>query len=124
MAKKERRPSSYEECVVYCLEDSDGKNQYVGATCNFKLRKSHHKYRCNNPISEFHNYHIYKTIRENGGYAAFDYRVLEELSCENRTELGLVEKRYIEMIRPSLNTLNCGTSKIQINREYIYRNHV
>lgn len=124
MGKKERRASTYEDCTIYCLESSDGEMQYIGATCNFKQRAAHHKYRCNNPISEFHNYNVYKTIRQNGGYSAFEYRILEELSCENRTELGVHEKRYIEMIRPSMNTLNCGTSKIQINREYIYRNNV
>lgn len=121
---KEKRASVYTDCTIYCLESECGMYQYVGATCNLKQRKAHHKYRCTNPISEYYHYNVYETIRQNGGYSSFKYRVLEELECDDRVELGMHEKEYIKMIRPNMNTMSCGIPRDEVRREYRRRNRV
>jgi hypothetical protein len=61
---------NYSKGNIYklCCNDSIIKDIYVGSATNFSRRKSGHKSYCNNPNNIKYNYHVYKFIRENGGW--------------------------------------------------------
>tara|TARA_R110000851_G_scaffold102467_2_gene219056 strand:- start:248 stop:583 length:336 start_codon:yes stop_codon:yes gene_type:complete len=95
----------YENCVIYCLESIDGVNQYIGGTSNFYQRKIHHKYRCNNITSLEYEYQVYRKIRATGGFENYSFRILQEnINVKCRRDLLDIEKKYIDLIRPNLNT--------------------
>ena len=100
-----KKITPYEGCVIYILESKCGRYRYIGGTSDFHKRKIHHKYRCTNPTSLEHEYKVYSKIRQTGGYLEYDFRVLEDnINVMSRKELSIIEKKYIELIRPNLNT--------------------
>jgi len=74
---------------------------YIGSTKDYKRRQSDHKSSCNNPNNHCHNYKLYRFIRSKGGFDKFKFEIIEECSEEDKIEL---EKMYIEMYDPELNT--------------------
>ena len=60
-------------------EGVDGR--YVGKTKSFENRRKQHEYSCNNETHHNYNYPVYKYIRENGGWDAFNMDILE--ICED-----------------------------------------
>lgn len=84
-------------------------NCYIGSSSNFTNRKSVHKLRCNNVNNKYHNYYIYKFIRENGGWDNFDFEILKELNLniedkkQLQKELLKEEYKYMNIYNPKLN---------------------
>jgi len=74
---------------------------YIGSTNDYKRRQKEHKSNCNNPNSPNHNYKLYRFIRSKGGFDNFTFEIIEECSNEDKIEL---EKMYIEIYNPELNT--------------------
>jgi group I intron endonuclease len=71
---------------------------YVGSTKCFSMRKANHKRQsivCTSPLYTF--------IRDNGGWKAFEMKVVEEIEYTDRKELHLRERFYIEELKPSHN---------------------
>ena len=87
---------------IYC-KDTDISDCYIGSTKNLYNRKRTHKYK-----SKIDNFKLYKFIRENGGYNNFDYQILEEIYIG---DLKQYERKYIENLKPSLNSDIPGRSQ-------------
>ena len=65
--------------TIYLLYPKNRKNikLYVGGTVNIKRRTSRHKQNCCNPTNEKYNASLYKHIRDNGGWDAFEFGIVE-----------------------------------------------
>ena len=90
------RSTDYSNCYIYHIVDSDKVVHYVGSTSNFNSRKSKHKYCCNTENNHAYNVDIYKFIRANGDWDAFEMipiRKIENIS--NKTELRIEEQSEI-----------------------------
>lgn len=97
----------YTNTIIYkiCSKDPNITDIYVGSTCNFTKRKYVHKSDCNNEISKSYNYKIYKFIRENGGWDAFDMVPIEKLSCKDHFEKTIRERYWFETLKAGLNAV-------------------
>tara|TARA_R110000803_G_scaffold45069_1_gene95138 strand:+ start:218 stop:814 length:597 start_codon:yes stop_codon:yes gene_type:complete len=90
------RATDYSNCYIYHFVDSDKVVHYVGSTSNMNSRKSKHKYACKTEHCKEYNFDIYKYIRANGDWDAFEMvpiRKLENIS--NKTELRIAEQEEI-----------------------------
>ena len=114
---------------IYCNDDSIS-DVYVGHTTNFYVRKYHHKNACN---ALKHNYKIYKTIRENGGWDNWNMVEIANYNCKNSTEARIKEQQHYEELKPSLNCCSpyatkipyfCSTCNLQFNSLKIYNHHI
>tara|TARA_R110000772_G_scaffold160977_1_gene272172 strand:+ start:85 stop:621 length:537 start_codon:yes stop_codon:yes gene_type:complete len=86
------RSTDYSKCYIYHIVDKEGIVHYVGSTSNFNSRKSRHKYNCNTEKDAHHNLDIYKYIRDNGNWGAFDMVPIQKIeNISNKTELRIAE---------------------------------
>lgn len=106
---------------IYKLAIKDGSldDCYIGSTSCIKVRKSQHKYSCNNENVKDHNYYVYQFIRDNGGFDNWQIYPLEKVTFEDKIELIKKEREYIEKIKPSLNKVIPTRTK----KEYREDNH-
>ena len=86
--------------IIKCLDETVPEI-YIGSTNDYKQRQRQHKHSCDNPNNTNHNYKLYRFIRSKGGIDKFKFEVIEECSNEDKIE---IEKMYIEMYNPELNT--------------------
>ena len=96
----------YQNSVIYKLkhnEDYDDTNIYIGSTSNFKNRKYCHKNICNNEKNPKYNTALYQYIRDNGNWDEWIMIPIEQYSCNNKNELEIRERYYIDILRPVLN---------------------
>jgi hypothetical protein len=90
------RATDFSNCYIYHIVDSDKVVHYVGSTSNMNSRKSKHKYCCKTEHNHAFNLDIYKYIRANGDWTAFEMipiRKIENIS--NKTELRIEEQAEI-----------------------------
>jgi len=96
---------NYDNSVIYKIicKDTAIKNIYVGSTTNFNRRKATHKCSCRKEGKKAYNYNVYKFIREHGGW--FNWKMVEicKYPCENKRELNIVEREFIESLNATLN---------------------
>jgi len=113
---------------IYC-NDETISDVYVGHTTNFYVRKYQHKNACNDLK---HNYKIYKTIRENGGWDNWNMVEIANYNCKNSTEARIKEQQHYEELKPSLNCCPpyakktqyfCPTCNLQFDSLKIYNHH-
>ena len=97
-------------------DDFNNDNVYIGSTCNFIRRKCGHKTACNIESNHNHNYKLYKHIRENGGWNSWCMLKIIDYSCNNKSELNIMERKYIDEYKSKL---NC---KIPTRTDAEYRN--
>jgi len=66
--------------TIYLLYPKNKKNikLYVGGTINMKRRKYRHKQNCCNPNNDKYNTSLYRHIRDNGGWTAFEFGIVEQ----------------------------------------------
>jgi len=95
----------YNRAKIYklCCKDPNITDIYVGSTLNHYRRKNQHKSRCNNPNSKSYNFHVYKFIRNNGGFDNWNIIVLEEYEAKNKNDLLWKEREWIDKLLPTLN---------------------
>ena len=105
--------------IIYKIQCNDDniKDFYIGSTTNLKKRIYQHKNRCNNENNEKHNYKVYQTIRQNGGFINWNFLIIENVSCNNKLELLTRERHFYNILKPSLNTLRPIISKYE-KKEY------
>jgi hypothetical protein len=89
---------------------------YIGSTKDYKGRQYKHKSDCNNPNCRYRNLKLYRFIRSKGGFDNFTFEIIEE--CEENDKLEL-EKKYIEMYNPELNTLKLDFDKKEYMKGYM-----
>jgi len=98
----------YENSIIYKLchcNDLENENIYVGSTTNFRDRKYHHKSNCNNEKNKEYNLFVYQFIRDNGGWDEWKMIPIEVYPCNDKKELEVRERHYIELLKPKLNQI-------------------
>jgi hypothetical protein len=70
---------------------------------DFKTRMSQHKHCCNNENGNEFNRHIYKFIRENGGWKNWNMNIIDSLTTTDEYEMIKCERKYIEEQQVRLN---------------------
>ena len=101
-------PMDYANTIIYKIvcNDLNITECYVGHTTNFIQRRSKHKTNCVNEKEKHYNYKLYKTIRENGGWANYSMIELEKYNCNDVNEASAKEREYYEKLNSLLNTNN------------------
>ena len=110
----------YENGVIYMIKHKtdDTKEFYIGSSYNLKMRCWQHKSNCNNKTNcnnqniKTYNLKVYKYIRDNGGWDAWDILFMYDYPCKNKYELDLEEQHAIKEYKSTLNTqVPCRTKK-------------
>ena len=115
----------YQNSVVYKLkknDDYDDVNIYIGSTSNFKNRKNVHKSACNNENMRSYNKPAYLFIRDNGGWDEWVMIPIEEWPCENKNQLEIRERYWIDFLKPKLNKVvptRTGKEYREVNKDKI-----
>jgi GTPase SAR1 family protein len=78
---------------------------YIGSTICFAKRKSKHKGVYCNEKSKSHDVPLYKFIRENGGWDAFEMVPLEEYKCDTKLQARIREQDTLDKIENKLNSI-------------------
>jgi len=106
-------PIDYSKAIVYLIEcKTDPTLNYIGSTTNYIQRNSQHKTSVNSQNK--HNYLLYKTIRENGGWDNWVMRPIKEFPCETKIQLLIEENKMIKEIETTLNKRNAvGCSRAE-----------
>lgn len=107
-----------------CCEDPLITDFYIGSSKNIRDRKSKHKSACNKETDKSHNYKIYQTIRENGGWDNFRMVVIEELPDTTRIAAQIREEHWRVTLSATLNSISAysGLSKEEYNKKYYFDN--
>ncbi len=101
----------YSKTLIYKIQHkSKDELLYVGSTTHFRNRKVKHKSSCYNPNGKSYNLKLYSTIRENGGWDAFNMVVIKEFPCENKRQAEAEEDRIMREMLSSLNTYRAYTT--------------
>ena len=103
-----KKDIDYSKTIIYKIvcNDLNITDVYVGQTTNFTKRKAQHKYDCNNINRKEHNYKIYNTIRDNGGWQNWSMIEIEKYPCNDINEASARERYYYELLNAKLNK-NC-----------------
>jgi hypothetical protein len=118
---------NYSNGVIYkiCCKDAAITESYVGSTCDFRRRKTEHKYSCNNEKSSNHNYPVYRFIRDNGGFSNWEMIEIKKVNCNDKRELEMKEREYLEMLGGVLNKCVPSRGSVEyynINKEKSNKN--
>jgi hypothetical protein len=88
---------------IYCLNPII-TDVYVGSTTNFTVRKNNHKSACNKSSSKNHHLHLYKFIRDNGGWENWNMVIIKKYTnLTERYQLLKKERKWINKKNPTLN---------------------
>ena len=101
--------------TVYKISHPDHQECYVGSTCNLKNRIYTHR-----SMSKISNNKLYSFIKNTDDFNNFIFEILAEIKC-TRLELLKLEKKFIELIKPELNTNTPYLTKeesLEKNNEY------
>lgn len=100
-------PMDYSKTVIYKIvcKDVTIKDCYVGHTTNFDGRIKQHRQACYNKISKQYNLNVYKFIRDNGGFENWSVIKIIDVECIDKFHVSQVEREYIELLQPTLNTV-------------------
>ena len=89
----------YANGKIYRLVNSVDNDEYVGSTCtSLAKRKSIHKKDARTQTTR----RVYQHLNE-VGWDNVDIVLIEEYPCENKMELEIKERYWIETLKPSLN---------------------
>jgi len=97
-----RKPIEWSKCIIYKIwNDVDF---YVGSTTDFTNRKRNHKQCCNCVTDKKYNLKLYQTIREKGGWNAWQMIPLEEYKeCQTQIEARIREEKWRVELNAQLN---------------------
>jgi len=110
----------YANTIIYKLINYDYPDLvYVGSTTNFTKRKQHHKESCHNPNSLKHNFKIYVSIRENGGWESWNMIKICDFPCNDRREAEQEEDRYMLELKSNLHMRRPFQTK-ETRQEYFH----
>ena len=90
---------------------------YVGSSFNYNQRLHEHKSRCHNTNANEYNYNLYKFIRNTDVWAAFQFKVIDTMECDDsdvdrgKNELHAAEQFYIDLLEPTLNGRDASVDK-------------
>ena len=100
--------------IIYQIRPLDKSldYSYVGSTQNFTRRKSEHKVNCCCKSKPHYNLPIYKFIRENGDWKAFEMKPLEEYKCDTILQGKIREQYWIDNTQSKLNSIKAYSGLI------------
>jgi len=101
-----------------CCRDPTIKDVYVGSSKNLRVRKSHHKNKCNTQNCKEYNYNVYRFIRDNGGFDNWCLIQLEEVEYNTKAELHARERHFFELLNASLNKQVPNRTDAESKRHY------
>ena len=124
-----------DKVTIYSMYKIIPKNKnlffsYIGHTYNFIERKCQHKKNTTNTKDNKH-YHlkVYQTIRDNGGWDAWEMIELEKYACSTKLEARMREQQLIIEHNANINTLSAFITeeerkkkKQEITNKYISEN--
>ena len=107
--------SKYNKSVIYKIrcEDDNIIEFYLGSSINFKRRILQHKKACYNKCKKSYHNKLYSFMRQTGGFDNFEFIELEKIVCNNKYELLQKEQKYIDELKPLLNTNNSYKFNLQ-----------
>ena len=76
--------------IIYKIQIKD--YIYIGSTSNFTIRKATHKRDCNYESQHNHNYLLYRTIRDNGGWDCCTIVPVKEIEVETKMQAHIAEE--------------------------------
>jgi len=88
---------------IYIIRHNHSNNCYIGSTTDFQQRIKQHKRVCYYENLPSYKYKLYQFVRENDGWDNFNITRLYE--CEEE-KLKIKEQHYMDLIKPSLNSVN------------------
>jgi hypothetical protein len=94
----------------FVCNDENVTESYVGHTSNFRQRKCVHKNKCNNPLDRLYNTKIYQTIRDNGGWDAWNMVEIKTQMCESIRDATRVEQELINELKSTMNSARAYVS--------------
>lgn len=104
--------ADYSKCVIYKIQHTDDETLlYVGSTIAFRTRKSAHKNATNNPTNRYYHLKLYKMIRENGCWDAFNMIIIKGFPCNTRQEALTEEDRIMREMKANMNTIKAFSSR-------------
>jgi hypothetical protein len=109
-----KRAIDYSKTCIYKIEHCDDPSLvYVGSTTDMVKRKTQHKTCCNNPKSPKYNLKVYQMIRQNGGWDAFKFLLVEKYPCNDSHECRKREDEVIKLLKCNMNSYNAYSSEEQ-----------
>jgi len=110
-----RKPIEWSKCIIYKIWKDD--DFYVGSTTDLASRKRNHKSNC-----KISNLKIYQTIREKGGWIAWQMTPLEEYKeCKSQIEARIREEEWRVKIQANLNSQKCFGAETRQEYDKIWR---
>lgn len=106
--------------VIYEIrcKDPEVKELYIGSTTNLIQRLNSHKTAVNNPSNAQHDYKVYKTIRENGGWNNWEAKELEKLENVTKIEARMREEELSNKMGATLNMWKAFRTQDQAKAYY------
>ena len=94
---------------IYKIIDTNNEEQfYIGSTNCISSRKSQHKKNVKNRVSKKYWFKLYQYIRANGGWESFNVIIIETGECEDKLFIKQKEQEYINIHKPTLNTIKAN----------------
>jgi len=110
-----RKLIEWSKCIIYKIWKDD--DFYVGSTTDLASRKRNHKSNC-----KISNLKIYQTIREKGGWIAWQMTPLEEYKeCKSQIEARIREEEWRVKIQANLNSQKCFGAETRQEYDKIWR---
>lgn len=115
----------YSCAVVYKIvcKDTNISFVYVGSTCNYRMRLSHHKSDYFNVNSPRYKLPLYEFMRVNGDWTNFEVVIVEEFPCNNKRELEEREQHWKVVCGDNMGLKKAHITKDQIKEE-AHKNYV
>lgn len=96
--------TDYSDACIYRIIQIDNDDLiYIGSTNCFNRRVQSHKCKWIDEKCSKYSYPLYKYIRGNGGIDNFKFEIIFKVNCYNKYELELIERSYIEDLKPKMN---------------------
>jgi len=105
--------------IIYKITIAD--YTYIGSTRDWQQRQAAHKHHFFNAKSPKHNYKLYQTIRENGGWDAIEKSPIEEYDCDGPIQAHIREEHWRREYNAQMNTRRAHQTReerIDYNRDY------
>ena len=87
---------------ISCKDDTCN-DIYIGATRTPSRRESQHKYNCCKGKES--NRKLYRTIRNNGFWENWEFKIINTIHSNSEILLKLLEIYYIRLLDPTLNII-------------------
>ena len=102
-----KKDIDYSNTIIYKIacKTTSCRELYVGHTTNFVQKKYNHKQCCTNEESKKYNCHLYKVIRENGGWENWLMEIIICVNCKDKYDATQKENEYCLLLNDTLNNI-------------------